>query len=102
MPMSLRDFEKIGILQLVTFLYGQKNCAANMSAINENVDASMETIYKVIKLLQKYGLIYEVAMGNESQEKRIFLTQKGTVAAKKLSKINEITLEVQREFERQG
>jgi DNA-binding PadR family transcriptional regulator len=102
MPMSLRDFEKIGILQLVTFLYGQKNYTANRSAINENVDASTETIYKVIKVLQKYGLIYEVAMGNEPQEKRIFLTQKGIVAAKKLSEINKITLEVQQEFEKQG
>jgi Fe2+ or Zn2+ uptake regulation protein len=102
MPMSLPDYEKVGILQLVTFLYGQKNYAANRSAINENVDASMETIYKVVKVLQKYGLIYEAAMGNEPQEKRIFLTQKGIVAAKKLSKINKITLEVQQEFEKQG
>ena len=87
---------------MVTFLYGQKNYAANISAINENVDASIETIYKVVKVLQKYGLIYEVAMGNGSQEKRIFLTQIGTVAAKKLSKINKIILEVQQEFEKQG
>jgi len=102
MLMLLQDFEKIGILQLLTFLYGQKNYAANRSAINENVDASKETIYKVIKVLQKYGLLYEAVMGNKPQEKRIFLTQKGIVAAKKLSKINEIILEVQREFERQG
>jgi DNA-binding PadR family transcriptional regulator len=97
--MSLRDFE-IGKLQLLSFLYEQKDYTANRSAIKKNVDASMETIYQAIEVLQKYGLIDEVAVGNVPQERRTFLTEKGIVVAKKLSEIREIIKAVEKEFRR--
>jgi hypothetical protein len=50
--MPLRDFE-IETIQLLSFLYEQKDYAASSSAIKKNVDASTETIYQVIKVLQK-------------------------------------------------
>jgi DNA-binding PadR family transcriptional regulator len=98
--MPLRDFE-IETLQLLSFLYEQKDYAANRSAIKNNVNASTETIYQAIEVLQKKGLIDEVAMSNMSQEKRIFLTEKGIVAAKKLSEIREIIKAVEKEFRRE-
>ena len=97
--MPLRDFE-IGKLQLLSFLYEQKDYTANKSAIKKNVDASMETIYQAIEVLQKYGLIDEVAVGNVPQERRTFLTEKGIVAAKKLSEIREIIKAVEKKFRR--
>jgi DNA-binding PadR family transcriptional regulator len=97
--MPLQDFE-IETIQLLSFLYEQKDYAANRSAIKKNVDASTETIYQVIKVLQKHGLIDEVAMSNVSQERRTFLTEKGIVAAKKLSEIREIIKAVEKELRR--
>jgi DNA-binding PadR family transcriptional regulator len=86
---------------LLSFLYEQKDYAANRSVIKKNVDVSTETIYQAIEVLQKNGLLDEVAMSNMSQERRIFLTEKGIAAAKKLSEIREIIKAVEKEFRRE-
>ncbi len=86
--MSLRDLEKIGVLQILSYLSKMKS--AKRKDLKENVKAVSETIYSALEILRRLGLVEEFVSHSFPKTTEVYLTEKGAIVARRLVEIEDV------------
>ncbi len=82
---SVMPLEQTGASQILLYLFIQKsNTEVNISELEEHVNASRETILRVINFLVKKELVSETVEKKFPFEHKVKLTEKGLMFAKPL------------------
>ncbi|MGD0071353.1 MAG: hypothetical protein ABSB71_07755 [Candidatus Bathyarchaeia archaeon] len=82
--MPFRDLEKQGALQILVYLYDNRDRKINVSELDRNVKATRETILSTLKMLKVNRLIQDEVNKKFPFDHSIWLNQKGVEVATQL------------------
>ncbi len=87
MTMPLQDFEKSGALQILVYLYKNKDRKINISELHRNVEAHRETILTAVETLKKNKVAEDSVNHKFPFDHQVWLTTLGTEVASRISAI---------------